>query len=414
VLPQARENGSLLLRIASACSPALLVCFISAGCEQKAAVAPPPPPDVSVVTVTQRDISLKGDWVATLDGFVNAQIQPQVSGYLIRQNYREGAFVHKDDVLFEIDPRPFQAALDQAKGQLAQARGQLAQANGKLAQDEAQLELAKINVKRDTPLAGARAIAQSQLDTETQTQTTAEALLKTDRAGIQSADAAIESAEANVRALQLNLGFAKVNSLIDGIAGLAAVQIGNLVGPATVLTTVSQVDPVKVYFPISEQEYLAVSALGKGDWLKSAAMVPLQLTLADGSIYPRSGNIIFTDRQVDNATGTIRVVGSFPNPNNLLRPGQFGRIQATTGTKRGALLIPQRAVAETQGTAHVAVVGQDNKVTIRNVKTGSRFGSMWIIESGLSPGERVVTEGLAKAADGAVVNPKPDASEQAK
>lgn len=388
---------------------ACLASFFLAGCEQqKAAVAPAGPPEVSVVSVIQKDVPLTSDWVASLDGYVNAQIQPQVSGYIIRQDYREGSFVHKDDVLFEIDPRPFQAVLDQVKGQLAQARAQLAQMEGKLAQDQAQLVLAQINVKRDTPLANARAIPHSQIDTEVQTQTAAEALLKTDQAAIGSAQAAIQSAEANVRTAELNLGFTKVVSLVDGIAGLAKVQIGNLVGPAAVLTTVSQVDPIKAYFPISEQEYLAVSDPGKGDWLKAAASVPLQLKLADGSVYPHKGQIVFTDRQVDPSTGTIRIVGSFPNHGNILRPGQFGRVMATTGTKRGALLVPQRAVTELQGRYQVALVGANNKVAIRSVTTGPRIGSLWIVESGLSPGDRVITEGLAKARDGGTVNPKPD------
>jgi RND family efflux transporter MFP subunit len=393
---------------------ALTVClasFILAGCQQKAAISPGGPPEVSVVAVIQKDIPLTSDWVASLDGYVNAQIQPQVSGYLIRQNYREGSFVHKDDVLFEIDPRPFQAVLDQVKGQLAQARAQVRQAEGKLAQDQAQLVLAQINVKRDTPLADARAIPHSQLDTEVQTQSTVEALLKTDQAGIVSAEAAIESAEANVRAAELNLGFTKVLSLVDGVAGLATVQIGNLVSPTAVLTTVSQVDPIKAYFPISEQEYLAVSDPGKGDWLKAAAAVPLQLRLADGSVYPRPGRIVFTDRQVDTSTGTIRVVGAFANPGNILRPGQFGRVMATTGTRRGALLVPQRAITELQGRYQAAIVGTDNKVTIRNVTPGRRIGSMWIVESGLSPGDRVVIEGLAKAQDGATVRPKLEPSD---
>ena len=383
--------------------PLCLICLILAGCEQRAATSPARPPEVSVETVIRKDVTLTSDWVATLDGYVNAQIQAQVSGYLIRQNYREGSFVHKGDVLFEIDPRPFQATLDQVKGQRAQALAQHAQAEGKLAQDQAQLVLAQINVKRDTPLANARAIPQGQLDTEVQTQRTAEALLTTDQAGIVSAQAAIESAEANVRAAELNLGFTKVLSLLDGVAGLATVQIGNLVGPTVILTTVSQVDPIKAYFPISEQEYLAVSDPGKGDWLKAAAAVPLQLTLADGSVYPRKGRIVFTDRQVDPSTGTIRVVGAFPNPGNILRPGQFGRVMATTGIGRGALLVPQRAVTELQGRYQVAVVGADNKVSVRNVTAGRRIGSLWVIDSGLSSGDRVVTEGLAKVRDGETV-----------
>ncbi len=386
-----------------------LVCLallVLEGCEQKAAAPPAGPPEVSVVTVIQKDIPLTSEWVASLDGYVNAQIQPQVSGYVIRQDYREGSFVHKDDVLFEIDPRPFQAVLDQSQGQLAQARGSLAQAEGKLAQDQAQLLLAQINVKRDTPLAKARAIPQSQLDTEVQTESTVAALLKTDDAGIVAAKAAIQSAEANVRAAELNLGFTKVRSLLDGIAGLATVQIGNLVSQTSVLTTVSQVDPIRAYFPISEQQYLAVSDQGKGDWLKAAASIPLQLKLADGTTYPRTGRIVFTDRQVDPSTGTIRIVGAFANPGNILRPGQYGRIVARTGTKRDALLVPQRAVSEIQGRYQIAVVGPGNKVSIHNVTPGLRVGSLWVIDSGLSPGDTVVTEGLVKAQDGGTVKPK--------
>ncbi len=356
------------------------------------------PPDVLVVGVQQKDVPVTGDWVATLDGYVNAQIQPQVSGYLIRQNYREGSFVHKGDVLFEIDPRPFQAALDQARGQLSQAKGQLAQG-------EAQLGLADINVKRDTPLAEAHAIATSQLDTDTQTKATAAATVQTNKASIESAQAAVESAE-------LNLGFTKVTSLLDGVAGIATVQIGNLVSPTTVLTTVSQVNPIKAYFPISEQEYMHVAGDVKagGDWLRMAARVPLQLTLADGSIYPQVGHIVFTDRQVDSQTGTIRVVGAFPNRGNILRPGQFGRIQARTNILRGALLIPQRAVSELQGRYLVDVVGPDNKVAIRNVTVGAREGPFWIIQKGLTKDDRVITEGLEKVRDGATVTPKPDAT----
>ncbi len=336
--------------------------------------------------------------MATLDGYVNANIQPQVSGYLIEQTYREGSFVHKGDILFEIDPRPFQAALDQAKAQVAQARGQLAQG-------QAQLGLAEINVKRDTPLAAARAIPQSQLDNDIQARAQAGALVKTNEAAIQSGEAAEEQA-------QLNLGFTHVRSLIDGIAGLATTQIGNLVSPTTVLTTVSQVNPIKVYFPISEQEYMALSgrlAAGTPDLLRRNSQVPLEMTLANGNVYPQRGRIVFADRQVDPQTGTIRMVGAFPNPGNVLRPGQFGRIRAMTGYKRGALLVPQRAVAELQGRYQVDVVGPGNKVKIQSVETGDRVGEMWIIGSGLQPGERVVTDGTTKVRDGMVVNPKPEA-----
>jgi membrane fusion protein (multidrug efflux system) len=370
------------------------------GCAGQSATPqkPPPPPDVGVVTVIQKDVPIYSDWVATMDGFVNANIQPQVSGYLIRQVYREGSFVHKDDVLFEIDPRPFQAVLDQAKGQLAQSQGQLAQA-------QAQLGLSQINVKRDTPLAAARAIAQSLLDNDIQGQAQADAQVKTAAAGIQSSEANVETAE-------LNLGFTKVRSLIDGISGIASIQIGNLVSPTTVLTTVSQVDPIKVYFPISEQEYLSLAGASQAgsapNLLKRTGQAPLQLTLSNGSVYPQNGRMLFADRQVDSQTGTIRIVSTFPNPGNVLRPGQFGRVRALVSSKKDALLVPQRAVSELQGRYQIAVVGAGNKINVRFVKVGDRVGDLWLISEGLQPGETVVSEGVAKVRDGAVVNPKPD------
>ena len=390
----------------------LALIAVGAGCRPagKGAAGPPPPPEVSVTAAVQQDVPISGEWVATLEGFLNAQIQPYVSGYVIRQNYREGGLVHKDDVLFEIDPRPFDAALDQARGLLAQARGQLAQAEGQLAQATAQLELTQINVKRDTPLAEARAIAQSQLDSERQAEKTAEANIATSKAGIVTAKASIQTAEAAVKTAELNLGFTKVRSLVDGIAGMAAVQIGNLVSPSAVLTTVSQVDPIRAYFPIAEQEYLQVSGLsksGRGDgWMKRSSSTPLALVLANGSLYAHSGRVYFTDRQVDPKTGTIRVVATFPNPGNILRPGQFGRVQAVKETVHGAVLVPQRAVSEIQGRHQIAVVGPGNRVSLRSVAVGPRVGTMWVIESGVQPGERVITEGAAKVADGAVVAPK--------
>lgn len=372
------------------------------GCGTKAQTnAPPPPPTVGVVDVEQKTVPIYGNWVASLDGYTNANIQPQVSGYLIRQTYREGSYVRKGDVLFEIDPRPFQADLDRAKGQLAQATGQLGQA-------QAQLGLAEINVKRDTPLAQAHAIAQSQLDNDIQTEAQAKALIKADQAGIQSAEAAVETA-------QLNLGFTNVHSLLDGIAGIATTQIGNLVNPATVLTTVSQVNPIKVYFSISEQEYLSLAERLKGeglnaDFLRSKKPVPLQLTLANGSTYPHQGRILFPDRQVDAQTGTIRIVGAFTNPGNILRPGQFGRIRAMTAFNQNALLVPQRAVTELQDRNQIAVVGRDNRVSVRTVDVGERIGEMWVVNHGLKAGERVVSEGTSKIRDGEVVNPQADTS----
>jgi membrane fusion protein (multidrug efflux system) len=365
----------------SALSAAILLLLTA--CAQKQDSTPTTAPmQVSVATVEQRDVHIYGDWVATLDGYVNAQIQPQVSGYLIKQDYREGSVVQEGQVLFEIDARPFQATLDQAEAQLAQA--------------QAQLGLVEINVKRDAPLAKARAIAQSQLDNDIQQQ-----------AGQR---AAVRSAEASVEQAQLNVGFTKVHSLVTGIAGQAQAQVGNLVSQSTTLTSVSQVNPIKVYFSISEQEYLALSshvkAGGKADLLGSGNSVPLQLTLANGTIYPYKGQIVFVDRQIDAQTGTIRIAGKFLNPQNLLRPGQFGRIEAETEIRHNALLIPQRAMNELQGSYQVAVVDSSNTVRIRSVALGPQLGSELIITSGINPNERVVTEGVSNLKDGMKVSPQ--------
>jgi len=360
-----------------------LVVTLGAGCERRVASAPAPaPPTVEVTPVTQKDVPVEGEWVGTLEGYINAQIQPHVTGYLIRQDYQEGGLVRKDQVLFEIDPRPFQAALDQAKGQLAQARAQMANA--------------ELNVKRDVPEAEAHAIPQSQLDNDTQ------ALL--------GAKAAVEADEAAVEQAAINLGYTKVFSLIDGIAGVNTVQVGNLVGPSTVLTAVSQVSPIKVYFPISEQEYLRMAdgnAPGNVDFMAHASRIPLQLSLADGSTYPHPGKIIFADRQVNMQTGTIQIVGEFPNSRNLLRPGQYARVQAPTGNIKGALLVPQAAVNQEQGTYQVTVIGSDNRAQLRTVRVGPRVGTLWVITSGLKPGEQVVAVGAEKAKEGEVVKPTP-------
>jgi RND family efflux transporter MFP subunit len=346
------------------------------------AAAPPPPPVVEVAPVIQKDVPVQGEWVGTLEGYVNAQIQPQVSGYLIRQDYHEGAFVKKGQLLFEIDPRPFQAVLDQAKGQLAQAEAQMANADQ--------------NVKRDVPEAEAHAIPQSQLDTDTQS--------------LRGAKAAVETGQASVEQAELNLGYTRVVSLIDGIAGINTVQVGNLVGPSTVLTAVSQLSPIKVYFPISEQEYLRMAdggGPGSVDFLTHASRIPLQLTLADGSTYPHPGRIIFADRQVNTQTGTIQIVGEFPNSKNLLRPGQYARIQTPIGNVTGALLVPQAAVNQQQGTYQVTVVGADNRAQLRTVQVGPTVGTQWMITSGLKPGERVIAVGADKAKEGGLVNPTP-------
>jgi len=360
-----------------------LLAAVSAGCERRVvSAAPPQPPAVEVTSVVQKDVPIEGEWVGTLEGYVNAQISPQVSGYLIRQDYQEGAFVRKGQLLFEIDPRPFQAVLDQAKGQLAQA--------------EARMTNAEINVKRDIPEAEAHAIPQSQLDTDTQA-------LRAAKAGVEADQAAVEQAS-------INLGYTKVLSLIDGIAGINTVQVGNLVGPSTVLTAVSQVSPIKVYFPISEQEYLRMAdggGPGSVDFITHASRIPLQLTLADGSAYPHPGRIIFADRQVNTQTGTIQIVGEFPNSKNLLRPGQYARVQAPTGNIDEALLVPQAAVNQQQGTYQVTVIGADNRAQLRTIAVGPRVGTLWVITSGLKPTERVVAVGAEKAKQGELVNPTP-------
>jgi membrane fusion protein (multidrug efflux system) len=354
------------------------------------------PVPVRVATASQQDVPVVGEWVATTDGYVNAQIQPQASGYLIRQDYKEGGEVHKGQVLFEIDPRPLQATLDQAKGQLAQAKAQLAQA-------EAQVQLAEINVKRDTPLAQARAVSQSTLDSEVKT-------LQADQASAASAQASIASAQAQVETAELNLGFTKVRSLIDGVAGQAALQVGNLVNTSSVLTSVSQVNPIKVYFYISEQEYLALSARakagGKADLLSSGNAIPLKLTLANGAVFPQTGRIIFVDRSVSAQTGSIRMAAAFPNPGNLLRPGQFGKIGAQTQVLRDAVVVPQQAVGELQGMQQVSVVGPDDTVHVKTVTLGAQVGHDVVIASGLDAGERVVVEGNDKVRDGSKVIPQ--------
>jgi membrane fusion protein (multidrug efflux system) len=348
-----------------------------------------------VVRVEQKDVPIWKEWIGTLEGLVNAQIKPQVTGYLLRQTYQEGSFVKQGQLLFEIDPRTFQASLDQMKSQVANAESQLATA-------EANQVKAQIDVERYGPLAKEQAISQQDYDHAVQANFAA-------KAQVQASKAQIEAAKAQLAAAQLNVGFTKVLSLIDGIAGIAQAQIGDLVGPGTLLTTVSTVDPIKVYFPVSERGYLDYIKENP-DAAKRAAQeskLALQLILADGSVYPHSGHFSFADRQVDVKTGTLRLQGLFPNPGNILRPGQFARVRAITTTKRGALLIPQMAVSELQGTYQVAVVDSDNKVQIRPVKVGERFGTDWIIEQGLKPGERVVAEGLQKVRAGVAVNPTP-------
>jgi membrane fusion protein (multidrug efflux system) len=355
------------------------VCSVT-GCGGPKAAPAIPSPEVEVASVVQKDVPIVSEWVATLDGYVNAQIQPQVAGYVIRQTYKEGSFVRQGQILFQIDPRPLQALLDQAQAQLAQA--------------QAQLGKTEMDVNRDTPLAKERAIAQSQLDNDMQARA--------------AAKAAVKAAEAQVEQARLNLEFTDVKSLVDGIAGIAQVQIGNLVNPTTALTTVSQVNPIKAYFSISEQEYIHFADRINTETQKSVPTngPPFDLILADGSVYPHKGVGLLTNRQVDIATGSIQVICSFPNPKNSLRPGQFGRLRAAPEVRTAALLVPQKAVTELQGTYQLAVVGADNKVSIRAIKVADRVGPDWIVESGVKQGELVIVEGLQKIQNGSTVKIK--------
>ncbi len=368
------RTGAVFLALAA------LGIFVS-GCNKSQATTAAPVPEVEVTRVATLDVPVYSEWVATLDGYVNAEIRPQVSGYIIRQDYKEGSLVGKGQVLFEIDPRPFQATLDRAKGDFAQAQAQLGKAT--------------LDVERDTPLAEGKAIAKSQLDNEVQAKL--------------GAQAAVESAKAAMEQAELNLEWTKVTSLVDGIAGIAQVQIGNLVGPSSNLTSVSQVDPIKAFFPINEHEYLI--AQSKGNAISGHHTIrffgtTVELILADGSVYPQKGKVLLADRQVDPNTGTIRIIAAFPNPGNILRPGQYGRVRVQTSMKRDALLIPQSAVAQSQGSYQVAVVGNDHKVNMRTVKPGATVGAMWVIDEGLKPGEQVAAEGPQKIKEGTLVTPK--------
>jgi len=352
--------------------------FFGCGKEQK---APPQAPIVEVAEVLQKDVPVYAEWVGTLDGTVNATIRAQVQGYLVRQNYKEGDFIKKDQVLFEIDPRSYQATLEEARGQLNQA--------------EARWQTAKANLTRIRPLAEQGAVSKKDLDDAIGTE--------------ESTQASVVSAKAAVEKAQLNLEWTKVLSPIDGIAGIAKAQIGNLVGPGSIveLTTVSTVDPIKCYISLSEQEYLRAEE----QRAKQAGKVELELILSEGSIYPYKGEFTFADREVDVRTGTIRVASIFPNPKNLLRPGMFSRVRAEIGIRKAALVIPQRAVSEVQGRYLVAVVNSESKIAIKPVKVGQWFGQLWVIDEGLQAGEKVVAEGTQKVREGIVVSPKPFVAE---
>jgi len=358
------------------------------------------PADVEVVQVEQKDVPIFGEWIGTLDGMTNADVRAQVTGYLLRQGYQEGAFVRKGQLLFEIDPRPFQAVLAQAEGQLAQAKAQLANAQAVQGRTE-------LDVNRYAPLAKEQAASQQDLDNAVQNNMAAKATVATAEAQIKSAEAAVETAK-------INLDFTRLVAPIEGVAGQAQLQVGALVNPSSgPVTSVSTVDPIKVYFTVSESEYLDWNKRFPTESTREAAgkSLRLDLILADGSTYPHQGTFYFADRQVNESTGAIRIAGLFPNPRNILRPGGYGRVRTAVRTQKDALLVPQRAVSELQGGYQVAVVDGENKVSIRPVKVGDRVGTEWIVAEGLKQGERVIVEGVQKVGPGMQVNPKPFAAE---
>jgi RND family efflux transporter MFP subunit len=373
----------------------LVGAMLSTGCG-KMGLPPAGPPDVEVVEVVQQDVPITRDWVATLDGLVNAQIRAQVAGLLLKQSYPNGAFVRKGAPLFEIDPRPFQAVLDQAKGNLREATANLDQAKAKLGKTET-------DVRRYTPLAKQNAISQQELDDAVQANLAAKAQVEGAQAGIAGAQAAVEKA-------QLNLGFTSITSPVDGVAAIASAQVGDLVGPSGApLTTVSTMNPILVNFTVSEQEYLtAMREITQQGEREDQALRRLvwQLRLTDGTTYPLKGQFHALDRQVDVKTGSILVQVVFPNPGNFLRPGGFGSISTVARIQKNAVLVPQRAVSELQGGYLVAVVGADNKAIIRPVKMGPKIGTSWIVDEGLKPGERVVAEGVQHVQEGLEVKPK--------
>jgi RND family efflux transporter MFP subunit len=371
----------------------------------KAAEKAPPPPIIAVAPVEQKDVPVYQEWIGTLTGQVNAEVKAQVTGYLLKQHYKEGSYVKKGQLLFEIDPRPFRAALDQAKGQLAQAQAQLVQDEAKLATAEANQLKSQLDVEKYAPLAEADAVSKQDLDNAKQTNLANKADVQAAKAAIGAARAQIQASQAAVETAGINLNFTRIISPIDGVAGVAQTQVGDLVGASSgVLTTVSTLDPIKDYFSVSEQEYLALQKQFVGS---GAERWKLQLILADGTTYPQEGRFYFADRAVNQNTGAIQLAALFANPGNALRPGQYGRVRAVLRTQQNALLIPQAAVTEEQGSYLVTVVSSDDHVVMRPVQVGERTGSMWVIRDGLNPGERVVVEGQQNLRPGMLVETKP-------
>jgi len=362
-------------------------------------------PTVAVAQAKREDVPIYAEWIGTLAGQVNATVQAQVTGYLLRRDYKEGSFVRKGQLLFEIDPRAFQAALDQAKGQLAQARAQLVQDQAQLASAEANQLKSQLDVDKYTPLAQAEAASQQDLDNAVQTNLANKAQVQAAEAAIAAAKAQIQADQAAVETASINLGFTQVTAPVNGIADVARAQVGDLVSSNSgALTTVSTLDPIRDYFTVSEQDYLQLQKLfsssDRDGW-------KVRLILADGTTYAHEGVFYFAGRAVDQNTGAIQLAALFPNPGNVLRPGQYGKVRAVVRVRRGALLVPQPAVTELQGSYEVDLVGQDDRVAIRPVQLGERIGTMWIVLDGLKPGERVVVEGQQTLLPGTLVQPKP-------
>jgi RND family efflux transporter MFP subunit len=397
-MSKVQKRYSLIGGVVSLIVAALIV---SSSCSSKSAQgAQQNAADVEVVQVAKEDIPIYSEWIGTFDGLVNADVRAQVTGYLLKQGYQEGSFVKAGQLLFEIDPRPFQAALDQANGQLAQAQAALA--NAKAVQRRTELD-----VERYKPLAEQQAASQQDLDNSVQNNLAAIATIETAKAQIKTYEAAVETAK-------INLDFTRLIAPIDGIAGQAQLQVGALVTPGSgIVTSVSTVNPIKVYFTVGEPQYLAWRKRFPTESSREEADkgLKLQLILADGSTYPEPGKFYFADRQVNESTGSIRIAGLFPNPNNVLRPGGYAKVRAVIRTQPGALLVPQRAVSELQGGYQVAVVDAGNKVDVRTVAVGDRVDNRWIITSGLNAGDRVVVEGVQRMRTGAHVNPKPFVAE---
>jgi membrane fusion protein (multidrug efflux system) len=438
------DRGWILLAIA------LGVLVSGCGDTPRAAAPAAPPPLVRVEPVTVQDVPIQQEWVGTLVGYVTAQIRARVTGHLVSLNYQEGSLVKRGDLLFQVDPRPFQTAVEQAAAKLRLAESNVVQARAQVTAAQAHVEEAKatvaqaeanikkaeatqlqseLDVKRYTPLAARGSVSQQELDNATQTNlanlasvaayrasllnaqasvANAEAKLEKARADVETQHAEVAAARANVADAQLNLGYTRVISPIDGIAGFRNANIGDLVGPndPKPLTTVSQVDPIYAEAPISEQLAYSIFRRQVAD-REAGRPADLELILADGSTYPRRGKPEILDRQVDVTTGTVLARGTFPNPGNVLRPGQYAKVRAVVEVRKSALLVPQRAVIDVQGVRQLAVVGADDTVDLRAVQLGPQVGSLWIVEKGVKPGERVVVEGVDKVRPGSKVAPEP-------